>query len=612
MNKVFKYSLLLSLLTLTLGYGQISPGDLSAAHAELEGMSNCTLCHDLGDKVSDRKCLECHTEIQSLINKKSGYHAESSVKAKDCFECHSDHHGRKFDMVRFDEDNFDHDLTGYELEGKHEEVDCRKCHVSENIADKEIKKRKNTYLGLDETCLSCHDDYHQKTLSKTCVDCHDMEGFKPVPKFDHDVADFQLKGEHANVDCLECHQMTTRNGKDFQEFTDLSFNDCVSCHDDPHNNQLEGQCTQCHTETAFTDFIGKGNFDHDLTDFTLRGKHKTEDCFSCHSKSSDPLEVFQRRSNVNENSCVKCHDDTHEGKYGNECVKCHRESSFLSLRSMGFFDHTTTDYPLEGKHKEIDCRQCHEKRFTTPIDFTACNNCHDDYHSGEFKENGVSPDCVECHSLEKGFDYSLYTLEQHQETEFPLEGAHSATPCFACHVSEDDKRWTFRELGETCVDCHQDIHEGYISEKYYPKDDCRTCHINDAWTTVDFDHDQTQWPLKGKHTEVSCRECHFIEIADNKAGTEQEFANLDTKCISCHENKHDETFAIDGVTDCTRCHVTSSWFPETFNHDLTDFPLEGEHAKIQCSACHEVANVSGEIEVIYKIQKFRCIDCHLQ
>ncbi len=103
LNKIFKYTLLLSILTLTFGYGQISPGDLSQAHAELEGMSNCTLCHDLGDKVSDRKCLECHTDIQSLINKKSGYHAESSVKAKDCFECHSDHHGRKFDMVRFDE-----------------------------------------------------------------------------------------------------------------------------------------------------------------------------------------------------------------------------------------------------------------------------------------------------------------------------------------------------------------------------------------------------------------------------------------------------------------------------------------------------------------------------
>ena len=118
-----KITIFFLFLSIIVSYGQISPGDLSEAHAELEGMSNCTLCHDLGDKVSDRKCLDCHTEIQSLINNNRGYHAESTVKAKDCFECHSDHHGRKFDMVRFDEDNFDHDLTGYGLEGKHEEVD---------------------------------------------------------------------------------------------------------------------------------------------------------------------------------------------------------------------------------------------------------------------------------------------------------------------------------------------------------------------------------------------------------------------------------------------------------------------------------------------------------
>jgi len=515
-------------------------------------------------------------------------------------------------MVRFDQDAFDHNLTGYELEGKHETVDCRKCHVSENIADREIKKRPNTFLGLDEKCLSCHDDYHQNTLANTCIDCHDMEGFQPAPKFDHDEADFQLKGEHANVDCIECHQITTRNGKEFQEFTDIPFEDCVSCHEDPHNGQLEGTCVQCHTETAFSDFAGRGNFDHDVTDFTLKGKHKEIDCFSCHGTTSEPLKVFQDRENVNENSCVKCHSDVHDGKFGTDCIKCHRESSFLSLRSMDFFDHTKTDYPLEGKHVQVDCKECHKKRFTTPIDFSACNNCHADYHRGEFEEKGISPDCVECHSLEQGFDYSLYTLEQHQETKFPLEGAHTATPCFACHVSEKDKRWTFRNMGSECIDCHQDIHEGYISEKYYPENECAVCHVNDAWTSVDFDHDKTEWPLTGKHTEVSCRECHFNENAENKGITGQKFANLDTDCVSCHENVHGDTFAVDGVTDCKECHVTLSWFPKRFNHDLTDFPLEGQHAKIACSACHEITNAQGEIEVVYKIQKFRCIDCHLQ
>ena len=89
---------------------------------------------------------------------------------------------------------------------------------------------------------------------------------------------------------------------------------------------------------------------------------------------------------------------------------------------------------------------------------------------------------------------------------------------------------------------------------------------------------------------MDCRACHFKELDENKGPSEQKFAGLDNECLACHENIHDETFAENGVTDCKRCHITTSWFPETFDHDLTNFPLEGKHAKIQCSACHEVAS----------------------
>lgn len=589
-------------------YGQISPGDLSKAHAEFEGMSKCTLCHELGEKVTDAKCLDCHKDIQTLLTNKTGFHASPEVNKKDCIVCHSDHHGRNFDMVRFDEDNFKHDLTGYVLEGKHEVVDCRKCHAPDNIQDTEIKKRPNTFLGLDRKCLSCHDDFHQETLSTDCLSCHNMEAFNPAPNFDHNEADFNLLGKHLEVDCIECHETTTKNGKDFQVFKDIPFNDCKSCHDDPHNDQIDGKCLQCHTETSFSDFKGKGRFDHNITKFNLKGKHNKIDCFSCHAKTSNPLTVFQDKITTNENNCVKCHNDIHEGKYGNECAKCHKESSFLSLRSMNFFDHTITDYPLEGKHLEVDCKQCHKKRYATPIDFSACNKCHNDYHKGEFKENGITPDCVSCHSLENGFDYSLFTVEQHQQTSFPLEGAHDATPCYACHVSEKEKRWTFVDLGSECIDCHQDLHEGYISEKYYPKNDCAVCHLNDSWSLVNFDHGLTAWPLDGKHLEVDCRDCHF-EMADNKM-VKQSFNNLASNCIQCHENIHNDTFAINGKTDCIRCHVTDSWFPKKFNHNNTSFPLKGRHEQVECRLCHTTTLVDGKNKVEYKIGKFECIDCH--
>lgn len=594
-----------------VSYGQISPGDLTKSHMDLEGMSNCTLCHDLGEKVSNTKCLDCHKEVKSLINKRKGFHASSDVINQDCFKCHSDHHGRKFDMIRFDEENFDHDLTGYVLEGKHETIDCNKCHKPDYIENNDLKKRQNTFLGLNNECLSCHDDFHQNTLSNDCMKCHNMDAFEPASKFDHEETSYPLKGKHINVDCVECHKVTNRNGVEFQEFSDIPFTDCKSCHTDPHNNQIKGACTQCHTETSFSTFIGKGRFNHNSTGFKLKGQHKKINCFTCHNQTNNSISVFQDNINISQNSCIECHTDTHEGKYGTDCVKCHNESSFLSLNDMSFFDHTITDYPLEGKHLDVDCKKCHIERFSTPIDFSACSNCHNDYHQGEFMENNISPDCIECHTINEGFDFSLFTLEKHQSTSFPLEGSHKATPCFACHISEDDERWTFANLGTTCIDCHVDNHENFISETYYPESDCTKCHVNDAWKDVSFDHTLTDWPLEGKHLEVNCRECHY-EFTENELVISQNFINLEAQCVTCHENIHDDLFAINGVTDCNRCHVSESWFPIKFNHNTTAFPLEGKHAEISCKACHEIKNENEELPVIvYQLNKFECIDCHL-
>ncbi len=608
--KLTKAITCIALFISVISYCQLSPGDLTEAHKEYEGMSNCTLCHDLGEKVTNKKCLDCHKEIKSLLSENRGYHANSTISKKDCFECHGEHFGRKFEMVRLDEINFDHELTGYKLEGNHEVVDCRKCHVPDNIADKNIKKLENTFLGLDQKCLACHDDYHQETLaSNECVLCHSMESFVPASKFDHDESEFKLVGKHELLDCAECHEKGQKNGQDFQEFNLAVFNDCKSCHDDPHNNQIPGRCMQCHTEASFAVLSTKGRFDHNSTGFTLRGSHNSIDCFSCHTKTSNPLAVFQDRKATDENSCVTCHDDFHEGKYSNDCAKCHTERSFLSLKSMDFFDHTIPDYTLEGKHLEVDCKKCHQERFSTPIDFSACNKCHEDYHMGDFEKNGFSPDCIQCHSLENGFEYSLYTLEKHQATTFPLKGAHVATPCYACHVDERDDKWRFKNLGSSCVECHQDLHEGFISEKYYPEQECVLCHSNENWSEIQFDHTLTNWPLTGRHMNVNCSDCHF-DLSDNNYTLVQYFSSLENKCATCHENIHDDMFAINGETDCVRCHITDSWFPEKFDHNSTAFPLEGRHAEIDCKDCHITSIVDGKSAITYKIGKFECIDCH--
>lgn len=589
--------------------GQISPGKLSNSHAHLEGVSNCTQCHDLGKKVPDSKCLACHEEIQSLINDSKGYHASSEVASLTCVDCHSDHHGRKFEMTRFDEDNFDHLLTGYELEQKHAIVDCRKCHTSENITNLELKKREGTFLGLDQNCISCHDDFHQGTLNNDCKSCHDIEAFRPAIHFEHAQTEFQLNGAHQDVSCIECHDKTIKNGKEFQQFSDVEFADCINCHSDPHNN-LPGTCIQCHTESSFQNFIGARKFNHSRTSFELKGKHRNVNCFECHSNDERVSNIFRDHKGVKNEQCITCHEDIHEGKFGQQCIQCHSEEGWNQLSNLSSFDHNMTAFPLQGMHSEVDCKSCHlGESFIEPIDFQFCRNCHKDYHEGEFSENGNIQDCNSCHEVNSPFTYTTFTVDQHNLGEFPLEGAHLATPCFACHVSED--HWSFKKIGASCVDCHDDIHAGFITEKFYPYQDCTSCHSSERWSDINFDHNLTSWKLAGRHTEVSCRECHYQKNQNSSQIVSQSFVNLSSQCISCHENVHQNQFEIDGKTDCKRCHVSSSWTPENFDHNKTNFKLTGKHKEIDCRACHkEQETADGKKEILYKIERFECIDCH--
>jgi hypothetical protein len=529
--KICQYIIVFGLLHVALSsHAQIAPGLLIDEHADLEGITNCTQCHVLGEGVSSAKCLDCHDEIQSLIDQARGFHFADTVQSLECADCHSDHHGRDFKSTAFDQDHFQHDLTGYVLKGQHAEIECSECHQPKYIGLEELAGRENTFLGLEKPCLACHDDFHQGSLADDCASCHDIEAFRPAPFFDHDSTAFALVGKHIDVDCLECHPITVRNGEEFQEFTDVEFADCVSCHEDVHKQNLAGECTQCHVETSFSDFTGDRFFDHNSTSFGLKGAHSTVACFDCHTQTSEVLEVFQDRLAIEENQCASCHEDAHEERLGLDCAACHAVSSWFEVDTTDF-DHDKTAYPLEGLHEEVSCSECHtEEHMTADIDFEYCFNCHEDYHDGQFTKNAIQRDCAECHSTLIGFAKTLYTVEQHNETDFILDGAHVATPCFDCHLGEEDDRWVFVDLGKECVDCHEDVHNGQ--------------------------------------------------------------------------------FILNDANDCARCHDSASWNASSFDHDNTNFPLEGQHALAECEACHQEIERNGISFIEYKIEKFECVDCH--
>lgn len=602
---------ILHIIIFALGFhiqalAQLSPGKLTTAHAELEGLRNCTQCHTFGNKVDEKKCLACHEEIEVRIEKKAGYHASSEVRGKACISCHSEHHGRNFDMVRFDQDNFNHELTGYELLGAHQRIDCRQCHKPDFVDDRELKKRSKTFLGLDHDCVSCHEDVHQNTLSSNdCASCHSMEAFSPASNFTHGDTDYPLRGKHLEVDCIACHQKEVRNGKEFQHFADLDFANCNSCHEDVHNNLLGADCKQCHTEASFNSLQNLRRFNHNRTNFALKGSHRSVRCEDCHNLNTGLTSLFQDKKGIRTHECNSCHEDVHENKFGTDCASCHNEKAFADIDADGF-NHNLTDFQLVGKHNAIDCRACHTESLTTPLVHNSCASCHQDYHEGDFVKNGESPDCAQCHN-EEGFEPSTYTIEAHNASDFPLEGAHLATPCFACHLKED--KWRFAEIGERCVDCHEDVHEGYISVTYYPNQRCENCHLVDSWTANQFDHKLTGFELLGRHAETRCMDCHGVDesLSQNRYTG---FKNTPTACESCHENVHEDQFVVDGITDCARCHGFEGWGPENFNHDNTAFKLEGAHQEVACGDCHKPIELNGKTIIQYKFTSFECVDCH--
>ena len=591
---------------------QISPGALTNAHAQFEGIANCTKCHVLGDKVTNDKCLECHKEIKTRIDQRRGYHSSSEVTGKDCFACHSEHHGRNFEIIRFDEEHFNHQLTGYKLTGAHMEQDCRACHQPENIVSPEFRKNKDTYLGLSTDCKSCHQDVHQNTLGNNCASCHNTAVFKPAALFDHAKTEFPLRGQHRNVDCASCHQVVVQNDQLFQKFSGIAFNSCVDCHDDAHDSRLGNNCKACHTEESFQTFIGKSSFNHQQTDFPLLGKHKQVNCASCHQLDgqTNAANVFADHRGKDFHNCVACHEDVHDSKFGTDCKQCHTEESFFKIKNLDKFDHNRTEFPLLGKHAAVDCKQCHETRLTDPVAHTNCMDCHEDFHEGQFVSINTTPvDCKACHNVE-GFQPSLFTIEKHNEGPFPLTGAHLATPCASCHLQE--KEWTFRNIGSACIDCHQDIHKGFLSQQYYPDNACTSCHSTEAWTSVSFEHDDTGFALEGKHEVISCTACHQPEV-EEVSTSHLAFTGLETNCVSCHENIHGSQFeAAGGGTDCRQCHGFEAWKPAMFDHNNARFKLDGAHINLSCNQCHfEEVGLDGVQRTNYRSGKLECVDCHL-
>lgn len=505
----------------SMAEGQLlSPGRLAAVHAELEGLRNCTACHQLGKAgVSAERCLTCHVEIDVRVEAGRGYHA--TVSRESCAECHQDHLGTDFRLVRFDEPSFDHSEAGYALEQSHAALECRSCHEPGLIRDPVVVSRKvdpgalaRTFLGVPTECAGCHreDNPHgAQFLTRTCDDCHDVSRWEETVGFDHSGRSFPLEGLHAGVACVECH-----GSGPSARYSGVAAGACSDCHQDPHGNAMEGACAACHDPSGWHSLSAagiEGTFDHSRTSFALRGAHARATCAECHRPGRPPTGELVRISYrpgtaahaypipIAQN-CASCHVDRHvfpdSARRWIDCADCHSEGVWAPS-SFGAGRHEGSTFGLTGAHAAVPCVACHKNpaqahtRFTLALPAATCAACHsgDDLHAGRYGDRT----CEACHTTE-AFDVVSFGHES------------VGQECVGCHAPDDP---------------HSDQFEGR---------DCSACHGTEAYTIDAFDHSTTRFPLDGAHDDEECVACHTTEGAVGESLVR--YRPLGTECTDCH------------------------------------------------------------------------------
>ena len=375
--------------------------------------------------------------------------------------------------------------------------------------------------------------------------------------------------------CNSCHQPFSKEKQSTL---------CRNCHEEVDADIMNGQglhgraeaqkteCKHCHTDHKGRDAdiieLGSETFDHNTTDYSLKGAHTVARCEACHIQGKQYRDTPA--------ACASCHekDDIHKGGLGEKCTDCHTERSWRRPE----FDHDKTDFILREKHTELGCNSCHvNKQYKDTT--KECHGCHllNDVHTGRYGEK-----CSDCHS-EKAWDHTRF--DHRRDTRYPLQGKHRSTKCDVCHSGNIYKE----KLDTKCISCHHndDEHSGRYGKQ------CGSCHTPEDWTKAKFDHDRkTDFPLRGKHDEVSCSACHRGDAHNEK---------LDNNCYSCHAA--DDVHKAQEGKQCQQCHDEQSWGGKIrFDHDMASFPLIGLHAVAPCEECH--------INAEFKTAANNCNACH--
>ena len=471
---------------------------LEGGHQALE----CSACHTAEGSFESRflarqDCVDCHADPHGTGFDR-GTLAQVVEGRTSCVRCH------KSDASEWaPAPNFDHGVaTGYALEGSHKSLDCVACH--ETSAERRVDKVR--FAGQGDACARCHNDPHLSlfaaapttgalnallgTPATDCSRCHGQDTFEKVDPFDHAQTGYALTGAHEKVECATCHKYDPTPEVHLARARPtgvVGVLDCTPCHTDPHGSRFDAVgmpqvvedrvgCERCHVTQSFHD-VDNAHFDHGVwTTFSLVGAHQQVRCSECHGANEDGnllVSAFAAKGDVTNRHCALCHESPHGKVFQREkrlvlasgeedCAQCHND---LSFRSTPDFDHADTGFALLAKHAQAQCIDCHNQptqatlgRRLHPAPGTACSQCHQDPHLGQF---GSAPNCADCHT---GFESFLIPDFDHDQTGFPLDKTHAPLACNECHkpsaTTTGLEAVRYKPLGKRCIDCHGQSRRG--------------------------------------------------------------------------------------------------------------------------------------------------------
>jgi len=502
-------------------------------------------------------CRACHSaphiapSARSLLSSKDLSRTWLGLSSS-CITCHEDkHQGRlgpscsqchstvDWKAAKIDQQHFDHSKTRYPLTGAHRNTACQKCHTAGFNGEPR-------YAGIQfSKCSDCHTDPHKAEFSQGCDSCHTTSTWKRssfTSTFDHSKTHYPLMGKHLQVPCLVCHKTA-----DFK--APLSFANCTDCHKpDPHSGQFTsradaGRCESCHTVTGWSPSTFTAA-EHSRTGFPLVTPHAKVKCAECHAPAGKAT-----RYKVSFALCVDCHTDAHERQFiadpwRNRCELCHKGATFKTS-SYTLVNHQKSTFPLTGAHQAIACNECHKppansKSALYHFSKLDCTTCHQDIHKGEFAQrmttlnsSGKPVGCEACHSTKAWADVSKF---DHANTRFALVGSHRAVACADCHKPPNMEMTllhvNFASAPTACAECHQNPHADQFGSQ---AGDCASCHNINKWKPSLFDHERTEFSLKGGHQDVACSACHTLKRSVD--GSLVLFYKPTPKaCSECHGN----------------------------------------------------------------------------